>query len=222
MTDDITMVEQQLRQMFGAPLTTSERELLDDRVRQRLASAKRSPRSMWRRPGRVTLIAAVLALVIPLAALGGIFSTEDPYGLADPAEFQAELDAALADVALPPGRAWPDVPSLHAEQPGVGAYSRGGARSTVELIAFCIWLDDWADARGAGDATSDHNRRHAPGWRAHLAVVEQPVLDGVRSGPHVRRACRGGPERHRARATRAGNQLQRRYGLTIDAFLTGS
>ena len=26
MTDDITMVEQQLRQMFGAPLTTSERE----------------------------------------------------------------------------------------------------------------------------------------------------------------------------------------------------
>ena len=151
MTDDITMVEQQLRQMFGAPLTTSERELLDDRVRQRLASAKRSPRSIWRRPGRVTLIAAVLALVIPLAALGGIFSTEDPYGLADPAEFQAELDAALADVALPVGRTWPDVPSLHAEQPGVGAYSRGGARSTVELIAFCIWLDDWADARGAGD-----------------------------------------------------------------------
>jgi len=152
MTDDITTFEHQLRQMFGAPLTASERELLDGRVWQRLASAQRSPRSTWRRPGRVMLIAAALALVIPLAALGGVFSTEDPFGLADPAEFQVELDAALADVVLPPGRAWPDVPSLNAEQPGVGAYSRGGARSTVELIAFCIWLDDWADARGVGDA----------------------------------------------------------------------
>jgi len=40
MTDDITTVEHQLRQMFGAPLTASQRALLDDRVRQRLASAK--------------------------------------------------------------------------------------------------------------------------------------------------------------------------------------
>ena len=58
----------------------------------------------------VTLVAAVLTMVIPLAALGGVFSTEDPFGLADPAEFQAELDAALAAVALPAGRTWPDLP----------------------------------------------------------------------------------------------------------------
>jgi hypothetical protein len=148
--------------------------------------------------------AAALVVALPLMALGGVFTSEDPFGQSTPEEFQAELDAAMAEVPLPVGRAWPDLPSLNTRQPDdcsderpencVGAYSRDGGRSTVELVAICIWLDEWVDATAAQDAAraaaaADEISRIPtwPSWnsvffdqsvRDHLS----PILDAVAEG----------------------------------------
>lgn len=134
--------------------------------------------------------------ITPLAPLGGELGCHFalPFGLATPTEFQAELDAAMNEVPLPEGRVWPDVPALHADQPGVGGYSREGGRGTVESIAVCIWLDEWLDARVAADAARAevaaiqiHDIRTWPSWdsvfwdqsvRDHYGPIIDAVADG--------------------------------------------
>lgn len=162
--------EDLLTDALAAPLTPKQRLALDARVLRYVTMQPRSMRFL-RRPAvrRSLLLVAVVVVALPLAALGGMFSTEDPFGLATPIEFQAELDAAMNDVPLPEGRAWPDVPALRADQPGVGGYSREGGRGTVEGIAVCIWLDEWLDARVSADVA-----------REKVAAIQ---IDGIRTWP---------------------------------------
>jgi hypothetical protein len=187
--------EDLLTDALAEPMTPRQRSALDTRVLPFVTMPRRSRRFL-RRPAvrRSLLLVAVVLIALPLAALGGMFSTEDPFGLATPTEFQAELDVAMAEVPLPAGRTWPDVPALHADQPGVGGYSREGGRGTVEGIAVCIWLDEWLDARLDGDAAREHvaaihihGIRTWPSWdsvfwdqsvRDHYGPIIDAVADG--------------------------------------------
>ena len=139
-------IEEHIEDALRTPMTAEGRSWLDARVGAAIASAR--PKRRWRI--RRSLVLVAVALVVPVVGVGAaIMSTEDPYGLAGPNEFRAELQAAMADVPLPAGRSWPDGPALAVDPDGY--YSRGGGRSTVEGIAVCIWLDEWLDARTVGD-----------------------------------------------------------------------
>ena len=190
MTSTDRSFEERLNQALAEPMSPTQACELDARLAPLLAST--APRSHRRRRAfRVSLLlAAALAVAVPLMALGGMFSTEDPFGLADAAEFQAELDAAMAAVPLPAGVEWPD--HLRVE-PDV-SYSRGGARSWVESNAVCIWLGEWLDARTHGEADRE---RHAaaqvaavrswpswdsPFWTQSVRDYLGPVLDAVAAG----------------------------------------
>ena len=184
MTGSEQAFEDRLRAALAEPMTAQQIAALDAlRPTAERAPVMRLLRGRTVR--RSLLLVAAVAIALPLAALGGVFTTEDPYGLADPSEFQAELDAAMAAVPLPAGRTWPDLPSLHAHQPGVGAYSRGGARGTVELIAVCVWLDELVDASAAQDApraaAAAAEIGRIPSWPSWNSVFwDQSVRDGLR------------------------------------------
>ena len=148
MSGNSVSFEEQLEHALAAPISPGQRAALDASVARMLRSAE--PTGGRRLlVGRSLLLAAGLFLVLPVVFIAGaaIMSTEDPFGLADASEFQAEPDAAIADVPLPPGRTWPD----HLRTDSSAYYSRGGARSWVEFNAYCIWLDEWVDARVAAD-----------------------------------------------------------------------
>ena len=148
MSGNSVSFEEQLEQALAAPMSPGQRAALDARVARMLRSAD-ATRGRRFLVGRSLLLAALLFLILPVVFIAGaaIMSTEDPFGLADASEFEAELDAAIADVPLPPGRTWPD----HLRADPSAYYSRGGARSWVEFNAYCIWLDEWLDARVAAD-----------------------------------------------------------------------
>jgi hypothetical protein len=151
--------EGRLTDALTEPMTAAQRSSLDARLAPTLARPAPRHRFIRLPVRRSLLLVAALILLVPLvAATAAILSTEDPFGLADATEFQAELDAAKAAVPLPAGRTWPAHLTVTDQS---AAYSRGGARSWVEGNAVCIWFDEWLDARAAGDAT-----------RAGLAAAE--------------------------------------------------
>ncbi|MDA8203691.1 MAG: hypothetical protein M0Z49_13200 [Chloroflexi bacterium] len=180
-----------VRDALQEPLSTAQRATLDQRIEQALmASPGRSRRLPIRRS--VLLAAALLVLLPTVFAVGAaILSTEDPYGLASAQEYQAELEAAKGVVPLPAGRTWPDHLAV---QDGSGSYSRGGARSWVEINAVCIWFDDWRDAQAAGDSVRTRSDAAAiaaipswpswqsPFWTQSVRDHLQPLIAAVAAG----------------------------------------
>lgn len=144
----MTTIEARLASALGMPMTATARVALDARVQGAIAAS--SPVRRTRLPFRRSLVLAVVLLALPTVLVGAaILSTEDPNGLATPAEFATELDVAKAAVPLPGGREWPAFLRVDGQ---AGAYSRGGGRSWVEAVATCEWFDEWLDARAAGGA----------------------------------------------------------------------
>lgn len=141
--------EDRLGEVLSAPMSPQQRTELDRRVESALAATPFPVRRRRAPVRRSVLLAAALVLLLPtIFVVGAALNTEDPFGLTDAPGFQAELDAAMAQVPLPAGRAWPDY--LRADPSA--AYSRGGGQSWVELNAVCIWFDEWLGARAASDA----------------------------------------------------------------------
>ncbi len=154
-----TDFERQLRDALTAPMSETQLDALDARVRTDLDAPR--ARARRRPPARLLLLAAAIALLLPVGALAGMFSSESPQGLGGVDEFQAELDAAMADVPIPPGQSWPDSSVLDAGQDIAPVesgqpssrplFSRGGGRATVEYVAICLWLDEWLAAKQLND-----------------------------------------------------------------------
>lgn len=181
-----------VRDALHEPMSATQRAILDQRVERALTA---SPRSSRRRLPirRSVLLAAMLLLLLPTIFVVGaaILSTEDPNGLASAQAFRAELEAAKGVVPLPTGRAWPDHLAV---QDDSGSYSRGGARSWVEINAVCIWFDDWLDAQTAGDPVRSRTDAGAiadipswPSWRSPFWTQSvrdhlQPLIADVASG----------------------------------------
>ncbi len=134
-----------LRAALAAPMTAIQRASLDARLERRLAPGSR--RRLHVRPRTIAAAFALLLLaapmIFPVSAL--LRTTESPLGLESAAAFQGEIDAAKKVVPLPAGATWP--PSLVARD---GTYSAGGARSWVEMVAFCAWDRSWLDATTSG------------------------------------------------------------------------
>jgi hypothetical protein len=112
---------------------------------------------------RVTL----LVNAVLLAVLAGCDAR--PPELTSAQQFQQELDAAKADVQLPPGATWP--PYLNVTDQAAN-YSTGGGRSWVEGVAFCTWLRAWMDA-----ARSDDTAAQA---QAAAVLIAAPTQEFVR------------------------------------------
>jgi hypothetical protein len=183
--------EQRLSEALAVPMSSVQRTALDDRMQELLA--KPSPRTVRRLPVRRSLLlAAVLLLLLPtvFAVGAAILSTEDPFGLAEAPEARAELEAAKAQVPLPAGRNWPAY--LKIDQSA--AYSRGGQRAWVEIVAVCIWFDEWVDARDASNAQRETIAAETiaaiptwPSWRSPFwtdSVLDhlRPLITAVRDG----------------------------------------
>lgn len=196
-----TDFERQLSAALSAPMSETQRTTLD----ARMAIVLDRHRELGRRrpPGRLLLLAAAIALIVPVAALAGVLSSESPGGLAGVDEFQAELDAAMAEVPIPAGQSWPDWSALDAgsdpgpaapgESPGAPMFSRGGGRSTIEFVAICLWLDEWLAARQAQDAPREQAAVtvlsdvptwpswDSPFWDQSLTDLLKTVIDSVAS-----------------------------------------
>jgi hypothetical protein len=185
--------EDRLADVLTEPMTSAQRATLDSRLAPSLSAPRRG--GLLRRRsvrGSLLLVAAVI-VALPLMAAAGLFSTEDPYGLADAREFQAELDVAKAEVALPLGRSWPGFLKVTDQS---AAYSRGGARGWVESVALCVWFDEWLVARTAGDAersqVASTEIQGIPTWPSWNSVFwTQSVRDHY--APIIRQVAAGDP-----------------------------
>jgi hypothetical protein len=62
--------------------------------------------------------------------------------------YQHEIDLAKAATALPPEATWPPYVDVTDRDAG---YDRGGGRSQVEGVAFCLWLQYWVHSARSGD-----------------------------------------------------------------------
>lgn len=183
--------EDRLGDALAEPVTSAQRSALDVRMAPTLAGPRRTGLLGGRIVRRGLLLAAALLIALPLMAAAGFFSTEDPFGLADAAEFQAELDVAKAAVALPAGQSWPDF--LKVTDPSA-SYSRGGARSWVESVAMCIWFDEWLGALTTGDPAREQVARaeiesiptwpswNSPFWTQSVRDHYGPIISQVSAG----------------------------------------
>jgi hypothetical protein len=185
-------LEERLIAALDVSLTPEQQATIGARLERALYDARPRPRRRVIR--RSLLLVAALFVVLPaILGVGAVLmSTEDPFGLADAGEFQAELDTAMAVTPIPAGAIWPDY--LIAD-PSV-SYSRGGGRAWVETVAVCMWEVDWLNARAGGDAAREATARSTilgfPNWwstdsvwfrpegarREYLA----PIVAGVREG----------------------------------------
>jgi hypothetical protein len=185
--------EDRLANVLAEPMTSAQRSVLDARLAPTLAAPRRRGFLARRMVRRSLLLVAALMIALPLMAAAGFFSTEDPFGLADAPEFQAELDAAKAVVSLPAGRTWPDFLTVTDQS---AAYSRGGARGWVESVALCVWFDEWLVARTAGDPAREQVARSeiesVPTWPSWNSVFwTQSVRDHYR--PIISQVAAGDP-----------------------------
>lgn len=183
--------EDRLANALAEPMTPVQRSALDLRLAPALDAPRRVGFLGRRVVRRSLLLVAALIIALPLMAAAGFFSTEDPFGLADASEFQAELNVAKSEVALPAGRTWPEFLNVTDQS---AAYSRGGARGWVESVAMCVWFDDWLDARTAGDAPREQVARaeiaSIPSWPSWNSVFwtqsvrdhYTPIISQVASG----------------------------------------
>ena len=193
MTSTDRWLEERLAAALDEPLTPMQLATVGARVEQALYGAPARPRRRVVR--RSLLLVAVLFVVLP-AVLGvgaALLSTEDPFGLADAAEFHAELDDAKAITPIPAGAAWPDYLVVN---DWAGSYSRGGGRAWVEFVAMCMWEVDWLNARAGGDAVREAAARATildfPNWWSTDSVwfrpegsrheYLEPIVAGVRDG----------------------------------------
>lgn len=142
--------EDRIEAALAAPVAPPLQRALDLRVR---AAIDLTPR---RRRGvsitRVLVLAGLLALALPGVIIGGKYLSENPFGLADANEFAQEIAVAKTQVPLPPGRTWPAF--FRMDDPSAN-YGRGGGLAWAESIATCLWLDEWLEARAAGDAARE-------------------------------------------------------------------
>jgi hypothetical protein len=185
--------EDRLANALAEPMTTAQRSALDVRLGPTLAAPRRRGLFQRRIVRRSLLLAAAVIIAVPLMAAAGFFSTEDPFGLADASEFQAELNVAMDQVALPAGRTWPDFLKVDDQS---ASYSRGGARSWVESVAMCVWFDEWLVARTAGDSGREQIARSEiesiPTWPSWNSVFwTQSVRDHY--APIIRQVAAGDP-----------------------------
>jgi len=185
--------EDRLGDVLAEPMTSAQRSALDARLAPTLAAPRRVGLLGRRMVRRSLLLVAVMVIVLPLLAAAGLFSTEDPFGLADASEFQAELDVAKSVVPLPVGRNWPDFLKVTDQS---ASYSRGGARGWVENVALCIWFDEWLVARTAGDPRREQvastEIESIPTWPSWNSVFwTQSVRDHY--APIIRQVAAGDP-----------------------------
>lgn len=197
-------IEELLLRLLSRPMRAAQRDALDNRVASSFLGAGEARPARTKRSRRLILLVALLAVAMPFAAAG----VDDLSALLDRLvpgpEFQTELDAAMAEVPLPDGRAWPDVPSLDAANfrgpyesdppPDGDYYQAGGGHSTVEYIAACIWFDEWLVAHDSGDAERQAAAAQTisaiPTWDLWTSPFSdksytdllQRVIDGVESG----------------------------------------
>ncbi|MEX0631164.1 MAG: hypothetical protein WEE67_09430 [Chloroflexota bacterium] len=192
MTTTDRWLEEAVTAALDVSLTPGQQAVIGARVERALRAAPIRPQ--WRVTGRSLLLVAALFVVLP-AILGvgaAILSTEDPFGLASGAGFEAELDAAIAITAIPAGATWPD----YLVTDRSASYSRGGGRAWVEYVAMCMWEVEWLNARASGDAAREAAARATildfPNWWSTDSVwfrpegarreYLEPIVAGVRSG----------------------------------------
>ena len=89
-----------------------------------------------------------LALGIALVAIACACGPGVSQDITTGEEYQREIDLAKADVALPPEVTWPPYVDVTDRDAG---YDRGGGRSQVEGVAFCLWLQYGVDSARSGD-----------------------------------------------------------------------
>ena len=133
------------------PMTPAQRQVVDARVAAAVAGRQERARGWFRLTTRTAVLLALLVFVaLPTAVFAAaeyFGGSESPFGLAEPSEFNREIEAAKGVTPIPAGFRWPDY--LRAKNDVV--YSRGGGSSWVESIAICMWQVDWLDARAAAD-----------------------------------------------------------------------
>lgn len=191
MTTTDRWLEERLSAALDVSLTPGQEATIGARVERAVHGVAARPRR--RTVSRSVLLVAALFVVVPaVLVVGAAILSEDPYGLADAAEFQAELDAAMAITPIPAGAAWPD---FLVTDPSV-SYSRSGGRAWVELVAMCMWEVDWLNARAGGDAEREATARATildfPNWSSTDSVWFRPegarreylapIVAGVRTG----------------------------------------
>jgi hypothetical protein len=142
---------ERLEAALTIPMTAAQQEAVDARVASAVARRQERASGWFRLTTRTAVLLALLVFVaLPTAVFAAaeyFGGSESPFGLAEPNEYNRELDAAKADTPIPAGFTWPA--SLRAKNDVV--YSRGGGRIQVEYIAICMWQVDWLDARAAAD-----------------------------------------------------------------------
>jgi hypothetical protein len=84
--------------------------------------------------------------------------------------YQREIDAAKAEVALPPEATWPPYVDVTDHNAG---YDRGSGRSQVEATAFCLWLQYWVDS-----VRSDDEAAKAAATAVIVAAPSQEFFTG--------------------------------------------
>jgi hypothetical protein len=132
-------------------MTAAQQEAVDGRVASAVARRHERARGWFRLTTRTAVLLALLVFVaLPTAVFAAaeyFGGSESPFGLAEPSEFNREIETAKGVTPIPAGFRWPDY--LRAKNDVV--YSRGGGSSWVESIAICMWQVDWLDARAAAD-----------------------------------------------------------------------
>jgi hypothetical protein len=148
---------ERLEAALTVPMTAAQQELVDARVASAVARRQERTSGWFRLSTRTAVLLALLVFVaLPTAVFAAaeyFGGSESPFGLAEPSEFNREIETAKAVTPIPAGFRWPDY--LRAKNDVV--YSRGGGSSWVEGIAICMWQVDWLDAR----ATADTERQTA-------------------------------------------------------------
>lgn len=180
-----TDLESELTAILGSPMTTEHIADLERRLRSRPVRRVGLPSGPIR---GVTLLAATLALATLLVAgvTATILTTESPGSLVSAEVFQAELDAAKAEVPKPDGASWP--PSLDASAGAM--YSKGGGQASVEAVAFCLWTRSWLVASATGDVAQTEiaaeTLADVPTWPGYRGVFSdqsyRDELDKVIAG----------------------------------------
>jgi len=144
-------VTERLEAALTVPMTAAQQQFVDARVASAVARRHERARGWFRLTTRTAVLLALLVFVaLPTAVFAAaeyFGGSESPFGLAEPSEFNREIEAAKAVTPIPAGFRWPDY--LRAKNDVV--YSRGGGSSWVESIAICMWQVDWLDARAAAD-----------------------------------------------------------------------
>lgn len=174
-------LETLLASALGRPMTARQAARLDASRAARLAARRRPARL---RPAVLLVAAMLLAASTLVAVSAAMRTTESPKGMESASAYQAEIDAAKAQVPVPSGYAWPA--SLRAADPD-GSYATGGGRSQVEFAAVCAWTTSWLDAGASGSASAERKAAGVlagvRGWDLYRGAFSsdslRAVLDGI-------------------------------------------